>query len=224
MTPIPPEIRDEVIRRVYADCDRLEWETLSSGKKTTAYNRWVDDPEIGGLLRRYMSQMTHADTRVWLKDGPLHDYDRAINGVGANARYTRRRVADPPFLIRNALGADWELLEGSIQDRPLRCVAVNPRTRERTQLIWGPFKNLSSLAWAAVTVRVADRAARPVIVLVRPAGQILPAEQEREVRAVCEVIGAIRSFVVRPARRDNAEADLSTDDPHAEGGAPTVDT
>jgi hypothetical protein len=196
---LPIQVRDGVIQRVYAECDRLEWETLSPQKKTAAYNRWVDDPQIGGELQRHMSR---AQARVWLKDVPVHEYYRAINGVGGYVRFTARRVADPVLLVQNTLGRDWQLREGSIREKPLRCVARNARTGTERELIWGPLNNLSSLAWAAISVRAHDRQARPIIVIVRSSGQILAPDDERFARSVGDIIGADVSFVVQTARRN----------------------
>lgn len=203
MTTLPQDVRDAVVRCVYAECDRLEWETLSPPRKTATYSRWVDEPQIGGALQRYMSR---SDARVWLKDGPVHEYHRAINGVGRYVRFTTRRVADPAFLIRNALGPEWRLLESSIRQKPLRCVATHPETGAEREIIWGPLGHLKSLSWAAISSRVEDARARPVIVIVRSPGQILEPSQKREAEAVGAVIGVDVAFVAQPPKSNTEVA------------------
>ena len=43
------------------------------------YDRWLDDPAIGGYLTRFLSRER---ARVWLKDVPMKEYSRARNGIG----------------------------------------------------------------------------------------------------------------------------------------------
>src|SRR4051812_15362145 len=102
MSPsVPASIRERVARRVYADANQFDWMYLTSADRTRQYSRWLDDPEVGGLLEPLLGR---SGARLWLKDGPLHEYSRAVAGIGPYARFTASRATNAEQIVRGALG------------------------------------------------------------------------------------------------------------------------
>ena len=75
---VPKEIRHEVVRALYQQVETMNWELMSPQQKSQQYARWIDDPAIGGRLTQFQSA---EDARVWLKDGPMKEFARALDGV-----------------------------------------------------------------------------------------------------------------------------------------------
>lgn len=198
MTSVPADIRLQVIERVYRDCDELEWESLPDARKTRMYERWIAAPDVGQRLSRYMPRDR---IRVWLKDGPLKEYQRALNGLGPNASFTRRAVAGPEILTRSLFGDAWEVVPDTLQHKPLRCL-INDTDGNERYLIWGPMESLRDLCWRAVLILADDAASQPpVVAIVRNVGQVLAQGDKRRARAVAGVIGCEVAFPVLPIVR-----------------------
>lgn len=214
MTQIPSAVRDEVITAVYADCDRLEWETLTKAKKSEAYTNWISDPRIGGELRKYMAQDR---IRVWLKDGPLKEYMRAVNGVGPYASYTTRRAGGADALVTQAFGTEWSVIEGSFADKPLRCKVANGADIQ--YLTWAPYDGLRDLAWWVVNLRATSPSNKATVAIVRAPGEVLAKDERKRAEAICGLIGADVRFLVQTVTRRPAG---TSEDVGADAPADTV--
>jgi hypothetical protein len=82
---LPEGIREEVRGRLWRIAESIGWAYLSPGAKARYYEGWTRDPEIGGVLGRYMDK---GKVRVYLKDTVLKDY-------------TRRTIADEARPLRS---------------------------------------------------------------------------------------------------------------------------
>jgi hypothetical protein len=76
---IPDQIKKELMGKLWRAAGELGWEHLSPGAKTVHYDSWARDPEIGGVLERYMDRR---HVRAFLKDGVL-------NGIPLRKRPSR---------------------------------------------------------------------------------------------------------------------------------------
>ncbi len=112
---LPQEVEHKVVERLFRDADELGWAALTLPERTVQYARWVQDPEIGGRLLGFM---TSERARVWIKDGPMKEWVRAINGVGKYAPLVGERATRAAVLIRKALGEGWEPDEGTLRIKP----------------------------------------------------------------------------------------------------------
>ena len=74
---VPDQVREELRRDLWAQADALGWSDLSAADKTRCYERWTQDPAIGGSLARYMDPPR---VRVYLKDAIFKPYSRAKLG------------------------------------------------------------------------------------------------------------------------------------------------
>jgi hypothetical protein len=151
----------------------MDWELLSRDEKSQRYARWIDDPAIGGRLTQFQSA---EDARVWLKDGPMKEYARALDGVGPFADFTTKRLSHPEELLRRALGEQWTIVAGSRGYKPLHCLVTDGT--ETRFLCWGKSGTFRDLVWAALN-RAVDATPRPLIVVTVRDGQDVNGEERR---------------------------------------------
>lgn len=156
---MPREIRDSVIREVYRQVGSLDWEGISTRDRTAYYTGWVEDDAIGGELADYY---TAEGMRVWLKDGPLKEYARALENFGPYAAYATKRLSPPDEFVSELLGDTWKIKPGSIREKPMHCFVTN-RKLER-YVCWGRPRTFRDLLWAAVNNAV-SAPIKPLIVV-----------------------------------------------------------
>ena len=70
---VPDAVRERLKALVWSRADAIGWMDLSPTDKTTYYENWTNDPDIGGVLTRCIDK---AQVRVYLKDSLLKDYVR----------------------------------------------------------------------------------------------------------------------------------------------------
>jgi hypothetical protein len=140
-----PGVRNALVAIMYRKAHELDWTALSASAKTQQYREWIKDPEVGGTLLPYMSE---DQIRVWMKDGPMKEYIRALEGIGPYARFAVKRYEGPQALIRRSLGDDWEVIEGSVGEKPMHCLATNGQSRK--YVCWGRPGTFRDLVHAAL--------------------------------------------------------------------------
>jgi hypothetical protein len=174
MSELPEALRHEVIIEVYRQAADLDWDGLTDKQRTAQYNRWLDDPKIGGELSRYL----HRDKiRYWLKDVPMKEYARARSGIGALADLVSVRLPGPDQIAKQILGPAWSVLEGTIREKPNRCVVADGQ--EQRLMMWGPPKTLRDLVWAGINTVVDGREPQPLLVVASPQGHELDRGEKR---------------------------------------------
>lgn len=122
MPNLPASVRADVIKLLYADADALDWERLPGNRKSEQYRIWVDDPRIGGRVGQYLS-----DPHGWIKEVPMKEYSRALEGIGRFAPYTPLRYAPPDDFVPRALGRGWRLMVETKGEKPPHCLATDGR-------------------------------------------------------------------------------------------------
>lgn len=157
---VPNNIRESLKAKLWYIADQLGWGNLGQVDKARYYEIWTRDPEIGGLLSRYLDG---GQVRVYIKDSLLKDYSRL-------------RLADPNRPLR-VLGLDDEtkVIERYIKPH-------GRRLDDGRVLSWGRADD-----WKAILMAVHERAfahkAKPfAVVLVRSSGRY----HETHTRAVVE--------------------------------------
>lgn len=138
-----------VVRRIYADARKLDWQHCSHSEKTAQYQRWLEDEQVGGVLKQWMAE---GDVRVWIKDVPMKEFARAMAGEGEYAVFLDVHPRAASSIVASALGADWRVRPKSERVKPLSCIAE--RAGESRRVFWGPHKDLKHLLWAALTASV----------------------------------------------------------------------
>jgi len=71
---IPDEIRRGLREKLWALADTLDWAKLDWYEKSSQYETWTRDPQVGGLLSNYMDQRR---IRVYIKDTIMKGYVRS---------------------------------------------------------------------------------------------------------------------------------------------------
>lgn len=175
MRKIPADVREAVIRHLYADAERLDWERLSVAEKSKQYENWLEDEEIGGELLRF--KLSESAVRVWMKDGPMKEYSRAVLGVGPNASYVDHPRCTPDSVVQAALGAEWVVVPESVEIKPARCRASGPEGEK--VVIWGKSEDFKYLVFAALELLVSGAEKVSVAVVEALAKPTKKAERER---------------------------------------------
>lgn len=142
---ISKEIETKVVTKLYADAELIDWAHMTPQQHSVQYSKWVEDPQVGGLLGEFLSD---SDARVWIKDGPMKEWSRSLSGVGKYAALVAGSEDIPTKLVRKVLGIGWAVDPSTIRTKPLRLVARNGE--DETVLTWAPSRDLKHLVWAAL--------------------------------------------------------------------------
>ncbi|WP_427890524.1 hypothetical protein ACQHIV_00475 [Kribbella sp. GL6] len=188
---LPKDVRDAVLTELYRQIGELPWMMMPGRQKTRWYSEWIEDPSIGGELADYQ---TAEGMRVWLKDGPLKEYARAIEGVGPYARYTTRRLTPPSGFLRALLGQQWRVVPESIGEKPMHCLISNEITQR--YVCWGGQRTYRDLLWAAINEAVRLRAV-PLIVVYTFEGEQVQKSQQKQQEQLAEHCGVELMYVER---------------------------
>ncbi|MGW5193511.1 hypothetical protein ACWEOO_29965 [Kribbella sp. NPDC004138] len=186
MAAIPSEIRTEVISELVRQFDAARWEEVSAHVASEMYDRFVKDPKIGGRLAPFMPA---EKVRVWIKDGPAKEYRRALEGIGPIASFTTRAYPGPESVVRRALGDHWVPRQDTIEEKPMRCFAEDPKGRSMF-VIWGPLSAVQGLIWNSCLIRANDASEPITVVVTKPNNAPLPADDWNLVEALSNVVKA----------------------------------
>jgi hypothetical protein len=184
MSLIEEEVRRQIIAEIYKRADDLDWDGLSLSDRSTWYVRWLDDPAIGGVLDLYMPRDR---VRIWIKDVPMKHYARARSGIGPYAALVTSHLPGADQLSQLAFGVEWAPLEGTVKDKPNRCI-VSDGGNQLVQMLWGPPRAFQSLVWASLNA-VIDQQPMPVMVVLTRQGERLTDGQVGRHRRIAERIG-----------------------------------
>jgi hypothetical protein len=183
MSELPEAIRSEVITELYRQAADLDWELLDVAKKKLQYRRWIEDPRVGGRLRGFLD-----DHRIgtWIKDTPMKEYTRAQEGFGSMAMYAVRRFQEPDHLIRTALGQGWEILPGSLDEKPMHCMAGSGAAER--YVCWGRPNTFRDLTCAALNKAV-TMPTRPMIIVTLQDGLVVSVAERAFQQSIAEHCG-----------------------------------
>lgn len=148
---VPRDQVGTIVKAVYAEAERIDWEHLPGSARTAQYDKWVTDPDVGGVLTLYMSV---ENARSWLKDGPMKEFGRAKLGAGRYAKYGTQTGPTPEQLIAHVLGSEATLVEGSLGVKPMHCHATLDSSK--TLVVWDIAQNFRHLVWAGLN-HIAER-------------------------------------------------------------------
>lgn len=127
---VPDSTREEIRRVLWSRAEALQWVRLSSSDKAKHYEVWTSDPEIGGVLRRFMNQ---GHVRVYIKDTLLKGFSSSWLGgcerpfrvlgvsidVSVIATYVKphgRGLADGRLICWGRAG-DWKTIVMAMHER-----------------------------------------------------------------------------------------------------------
>lgn len=179
--PIPDDVRGEIYRRVYRKAAEMRWQHASADDKSRQYAAWAVEPDVGGVLERYMDPER---VRSWLKDVPMKEFSRALAGIGPHARFVDRHGPTPSAVAKAAYGAEAVIVEESVGIKPLHCRARH--AGGTVFLTWGPSKDFKHLLWAALKEleQPSSHISSAAIVIVTSAAEVVPDAQQRLFEAI----------------------------------------
>lgn len=163
MSGIPDKVEMAIVGALFADAERLKWPQMNSYQRSQQYRKWVLDSRIGGLLKQFMAG---EEARVWIKDGPMKEFSRALHGHGKYATLLSVRAPEPGDLLCMALGPGWDLDAASQRIKPLRMLASNKA--ETIVFAWGPRRDFKHLVWAALSAYAKGDSRRWILCLTSP--------------------------------------------------------
>lgn len=143
---VPKEIETKVAAKLYGDAMRIDWNAMTPRQHSLQYEKWVSEPEVGGKLKEYLND---ANARVWIKDGPMKEWSRALSGVGKYANLIEDSEYVPTKLVSKVLGTEWTAELNTIKTKPLRLVASRGETE--AVITWSSPRDLKHLVWAALS-------------------------------------------------------------------------
>lgn len=181
---VPGDKRAEVIKALYADAARVEWEFLPINQRTAQYDKWVVAPEIGGVLTDYMSAET---ARSWIKDGPMKEYSRAQQGVGRYSKFGSKAAVEPTQMVARALGPEATVVDGTFGVKPLHCVGIS--AERETYVTWGEAKNFRYLVWACLAYLASNPSAAAHVIVTETMADPTTASEKAQHAAVADRCG-----------------------------------
>lgn len=182
---IPAAQLKAVITAIYRDADDADWTTLSPQDRSAWYAKWLNDPQVGGILQRFLTPET---ARSWIKDGPMKEYGNASRGIGRYAAYGRVGGTTHADIAAAALGPGAVVEPDTAGVKPAHCEATDA-SGGRKYLAWGTSSNFRNLLWAALRASVVNGIQAHVVIL-EPAGTATPTalmQEQRALAARCEV-------------------------------------
>lgn len=169
--------------KLYAEAQALRWHLLGGAARTRQYNRWLEEAEIGGLLRRFLPA---EEARLWIKDGPMKEYARAMAGLGRWAKYAPPARSGAEAVVCSVCGEGWQPIEGTQGIKPLHCDASDGVSSVR--VFWGFSRDFKHLLWAALMAEAEGVSTRIGVLedLERPANEV-EKQRHRWFAARCKI-------------------------------------
>lgn len=137
--------REKVIQRLYREALELDWLHLSQHEHKRQYERWIDAPEVGGVLEKWKDR---EGLRVWLKDVPMKEFARALAGQGDFARFLDHHPHSAELVVSRSLGEGWSIEPGTLDVKPLQCFVR--KGQQRRWLTWGAKRDFKELLYAGL--------------------------------------------------------------------------
>jgi len=165
---VPEEIRDSLRLRLRELADQIGWINLPTSQKSRQYENWTRNPDIGGLLGRFMDR---GKVRLYIKDTLLKGY-------------ALERSADPhrPLTVAG-IEPTAEVLEEYVKPH-------GRRFGDGRIISWGRAEDWKSILMAIHERAFLSKGARPfAVVLTSADGRFLEAANRSMVQAAANKLG-----------------------------------
>ncbi|GHE89358.1 hypothetical protein GCM10018785_65660 [Streptomyces longispororuber] len=198
---LPDTSRGSVLTLLYQQADELGWCEMSEAARSDLYDQWVADPAIGGTLLPHFRSTNQV--RAWIKDTAMHQFPRALEGMGPMTQYAPRTFRGPDEIAAAACGPGWTADPETVAHKPNRFIASNGD--KKRVVVWGNPLNFRHLLWAAMNVGQ-EMAEAPVIAITTkrgaPADSANRAKQEAIAhRSGIQLVHLVRDLHPRPDTR-----------------------
>lgn len=168
---VPDAAYRRIKQKLWAVADERNWPTLADPQKSTLYEEWIRDKDVGGVLSRYLNP---GSVRVYIKDTIMKPYGR-------------ERIKNfPPILKFLGLPDDARVAETYIKPH-------GRRLADGKVICWGLARD-----WKAILFAVFERAfvipsGTPfAVVIMFPTGKAQQPEYRRMIETASERLGITR--------------------------------
>lgn len=176
---VPKQLAETVVKRVSLEASRVDWDHLPQPEKTALLARWVEDPQIGGVLLPLVGG--DAEVRMWLKEVALK-------------RRARDRQPAASDVFGQLFGDRVEVISGSEGTKPHH--AQGRVGDKRYYVCWGPQPNAKHLFWAALNAREDDPTLTDSwVVIVDTIASPTPAERRARLKALGKRCGVLLDWM-----------------------------
>jgi len=125
----------------------------------------------------------------------MKEYARVQEGFGSMAIYAvSRYVPAPELLVQKAIGDEWAIKPGSLDEKPMHCVAISS-DKER-YVCWGKPSSFRDLTWAALD-KVITMPIRPMMIVTPQDVQVVSAAERKFQQSIAEHCGIDICYLTR---------------------------
>lgn len=168
---IPDVVYRRIKERVWVVAEELSWPTLSDQQKTTLYEEWIREGDVGGVLSRYLDP---GNVRVYIKDTIMKPYGR------------ERIKHFPPILRLLGLPDDSSVAETYIKPH-------GRRLADGKVICWGLSRDWKSILFAVFErAYVARSGVSFAAVIMFPTGKCQQPEHRRMIEIAAKKMGVER--------------------------------
>lgn len=146
---VPKDIRYSLRAKLWAVAENLSWMNLGPSEKSRQYANWTEDPDIGGVLMRYIEK---GKVRLYLKDTLLKDYNRS-------------RMRDHSRIL-SVLGIEPKCTVAEIYEKP-----HGLRFDDGREVAWGRADHWKTILLAMYERTYGDKDAKPYAAVLLAAGR-----------------------------------------------------
>jgi hypothetical protein len=164
---IPEKLSARIKKKLWDKADQDDWLTLSDLQKTSFYEHWSTDGEVGGVLSQYLNP---AQIRVYLKDTIMKPY-------------ARQRTSDEAPILR-AAGLKGDELSIKSFEKPHGRLLFDKKV-----VCWGPAQHWKSVILAVYERSYHEMGEPHAAVLVRAVGKMAQPTERAMVEALAVKIG-----------------------------------
>lgn len=153
---LPDTVREQLKDRMWRIADEIGWLAIGTTEKSQHYKNWTKDPEVGGVLQRYLPL---GEVRVYIKDSLLKDYPRArradqekpfrmlrLNGKVACSQVFIKphgRLLSDGRIICWGRAADWKMILMAVFERSFTISGSTPFAAVLTESV-GKFSDTAA--------------------------------------------------------------------------------
>ncbi len=168
MSRMPDAARDRLRDTIWKLADELGWSALTDAERSTHYERWTRDPNIGGTIAHYMDARK---VRVYIKDSLLKPYERA-----------RLSGSEQKILNSLAVPADTEVADRYIKPHGIRFA-------DGRIVSWGNSRDWKSVVMAMYEREVLSPGSSPFGMVLIENGKTADTKARTMVRGAAKRLG-----------------------------------
>ena len=165
---VPDAVYKRIKQKLWVIADERNWPTLSDPQRSSFYEEWIHDPEVGTILSRYLDS---GNIRVYIKDTIMKPYGR-------------ERIKDfPPLIKLLGLPHEVKVLESYLKPH-------GRRLSDGKVICWGLSRDWKSILFAVFErAHIAPSGVPFAAVIMFPTGKCQQPNHRRMIEIAAEKLG-----------------------------------